>query len=264
MFQIIRTGIDAANRDLAVISNNIANAGTNGFKRSEAQFEDIYQNHHNPSTEVAKGLGVKSTKPRQNFSQGSLQQTNGSLDLAVMGEGFFVLGNPVGREIGTGQFSFTRDGSFQLDRQGNVVTTDGLPLLGQGQNVINIPFKSITDQGLAILTEIKIDNDGVVEATYGLNTRKVVDQVQLADFVNEFGLKNIGNSRFQQTSDSGEPTFGAPKEATLGKIQAGFLEKSNTDITDEIVLMMRTQRAFNGCSKILQSEIDVTKKLSAR
>ena len=147
IFQIIRTGIDATGRDLAVISNNLANTSTNGFKRSEAQFEDIYQNHHNPSTEVAKGLGVKSTKPRQNFSQGSLQQTNGSLDLAVMGEGFFVLGNPVGREIGTEQFSFTRDGSFQLDRQGNVVTTDGLPLLGQGQNVINIPFKDITDQG---------------------------------------------------------------------------------------------------------------------
>ena len=84
------------------------------------------------------------------------------------------------------------------------------------------------------------------------------------DFVNEFGLQNIGNARFQQTGDSGEPTFAAPKEETLGKVQAGFLEKSNTNITDEIVLMLRTQRAFNGCSKILQSEIDVTKKLSAR
>ena len=131
MFAIIRTGLDASNRDLAVISNNIANAGTNGFKRSEAQFEDVYMSHHNNSTEVAKGLGVKTIKPRQNFSQGSLQQTNGSLDIAIMGEGFFVLGNPIGRENDNQALTFTRDGSFQLDRFGNIVTTDGLPLLGE-------------------------------------------------------------------------------------------------------------------------------------
>ena len=115
MLQIIRTGLDASNKDLAVISNNIANAGTTGFKRSEAQFEDVFMSHHNNTTAKAKGLGVKTIKPRQNFSQGSLQQTNGSLDLAIMGEGFFVLGNPVGREINDGTFSYSRDGSFQLD-----------------------------------------------------------------------------------------------------------------------------------------------------
>ncbi len=264
MFQIIRTGIDASNKDLAVISNNIANAGTNGFKRSEAQFEDVYRSQHNDSTEKANGIGVKTIKPRQNFSQGSLQQTNGSLDLAIMGEGFFVLGAPIGRETGDSNFSFTRDGSFQLDRLGNIVTTDGLPLLGEGQTLINIPFKSTTDNGEAILTEVSVDNDGVIQATYGLDKKEIVGKVILADFVNEFGLQNIGSARFQQTGDSGEPTFAAPKEETLGKVQAGFLEKSNTDITDEITLMLRTQQAFNGCSKILQSEIDVTKKLSSR
>ena len=264
MFQIIRTGIDASNRDLAVISNNIANAGTNGFKRSEAQFEDIYRSQHNDSTEKANGIGVKTTKPRQNFSQGSLQQTNGSLDLAIMGQGFFVLWTPVGRGLGDQALSFTRDGSFQLDRLGNVVTTDGLPLLGEGQNLINIPFKSSTDNGEAILTEVSVNNEGVIEATYGLDTKVIVGKVILADFVNEFGLQNIGSARFQRTGDSGEPTFAAPKEATLGKVQAGFLERSNTDITDEITLMLRTQQAFNGCSKILQTDIDVTKKLSAR
>ena len=154
MFSILRTGLDAANKDLAVISNNIANAGTNGFKKSEAQFEDMYHSHHNRSQEVARGIGVKTIKPRQNFSQGSLQQTNGSLDLAIMGEGFFVLGTPIGRE-NADQTTFTRDGSFQLDRLGNLVNTDGLPPLGEGQTPINIPFKSATDEGEAILTEIK-------------------------------------------------------------------------------------------------------------
>lgn len=265
MFSIIRTGLDAANRDLAVISNNIANAGTNGFKKSEAQFEDLYHSQHNNSTETARGMGVKTIKPRQSFSQGSLQATNGSLDLAIMGEGFFTLGQPLGRlATATDRPSFTRDGSFQLDREGNLVNTDGLPLLGIGRNAINIPFLKALEGGETLLSEISVNSEGEILATYGLDNVEVVGQIELADFVNEHGLKNIGNARFQETQESGVPTFGLPKESTIGKIQAGFLEKSNTDITDEIVLMMRTQRAFNGCSKLLQSEIDVTKKLSQR
>ncbi len=268
MFSIIKTGLDAANRDLAVISNNIANAGTNGFKKSEAQFEDIYHSQHNNSTEKARGIGVKTIKPRQSFAQGSLQATNGSLDLAIMGEGFFVLGQPLGRTTTTvtEQRAFTRDGSFQLDREGNLVNTDGLPLLGSGQSPINIPFLRIgeTSSDSELLTEITVNSEGEISATYGLDTTVEVAQIELADFVNEHGLKNIGNARFNETPESGIPTFGRPKERTIGKIQAGFLEKSNTDITDEIILMLRTQQAFNGCGKMLQSEIDVTKKLSAR
>ena len=269
MFSIIRTGLDAANRDLAVISNNIANAGTNGFKKSEAQFEDLYHSQHNNSTEKATGMGVKTIKPRQSFSQGSLQATNGSLDLAIMGEGFFVLGQPLGRGLNTTpqERAFTRDGSFQLDREGNLVNTDGLPLLGVGQTPINIPFLGTgTEENASpeLLTEISVNSEGEISATYGLDTIKKVGQIELADFVNEHGLKNIGNARFNETPESGVPTFGAPKERTIGKIQAGFLEKSNTDITDEIVLMLRTQQAFNGCGKMLQAEIDVTKKLSSR
>ena len=265
MLSIIRTGLDAANRDLAVISNNIANAGTNGFKKSEAQFEDLYHSQHNNSTETARGMGVKSVKPRQSFAQGSLQATNGSLDLAIMGEGFFALGQPLGRNVATnGRPVFTRDGSFQLDRLGNLVNTDGLPLLGQGQSPINIPFKEADSESEKLLSEIKVNTEGEIIATYGLDDAKKVGQIELADFINEHGLKNIGNARFEETQESGNPTFGLPKVKTIGKIQAGFLEKSNTDITDEIVLMLRTQRAFNGCSKLLQSEIDVTKKLSQR
>ncbi len=269
MFSIIRTGLDAANRDLAVISNNIANAGTNGFKKSEAQFEDLYHSQHNNSTEKATGMGVKTIKPRQSFSQGSLQATNGSLDLAIMGEGFFVLGQPLGRSVAvtSDQRAYTRDGSFQLDREGNLVNTDGLPLLGFGQTPINIPFlraASEENSNPQLLSEISVDSEGEISATYGLDNTVTVGQIELADFVNEHGLKNIGNARFNETPESGNPTFGIPKERTIGKIQAGFLEKSNTDITDEIILMLRTQQAFNGCGKMLQSEIDVTKKLSAR
>ena len=260
MFSIIKTGLDAANKDLAVISNNIANAGTNGFKRSEAQFEDFYRSIHNNTTEKAKGIGVRTVKPRQSFSQGSLQQTNGSLDLAIMGEGFFVLGAPLGREGNNDKPVFTRDGSFQLDRDGNVVNTDGLPLLGEGQNPINIPFV----KGESLLSEISVKSDGSISVTYGLDDIEVVGQLELADFTNESGLQNIGNARFEETGESGEPTFNRPKEGPIGKIEPGFLEKSNEEITDEIVLMLRTQQAFNGCSNMLQTDVDITKKLSAR
>ena len=202
MFSIIRTGLDAANKDLAVISNNIANAGTNGFKKSEAQFEDLYHSQHNNSTEVARGMGVTSIKPRQSFAQGSLQATNGSLDLAIMGEGFFALGQPLGRGVNSNERPvFTRDGSFQLDRLGNLVNTDGLPLLGEGQTPINIPFKEVIDHdgttSTKLLSEIKVNNESEIIATYGLDDVKKVAQIQLADFVNEHGLKNIGNARFQ-------------------------------------------------------------------
>ena len=139
-----------------------------------------------------------------------------------MGEGFFVLGNPIGRDTDDQDLSFSRDGSFQLDRLGNIVTTDGLPLLGVGQSPINIPFKSSTDKGEAMLTEVSVNNDGIIEATYGLDTRVEAGKVILADFINEFGLKNIGNSRFQQTGESGIPTFAAPKEETWEKYKQDF------------------------------------------
>ena len=222
MFSIIRTGLDASNKDLAVISNNIANAGTNGFKRSEAQFEDFYRSIHNNTTEKAKGIGVRTIKPRQSFSQGSLQQTNGSLDLAIMGEGFFVLGAPLGREGDNDKPVFTRDGSFQLDRNGNVVNTDGLPLLGEGQTPINIPFTKPTEDGESLLSEISVKSDGSIMATSGLDDFAVIAQLELADFTTEHGLQNIGNARFEETGESGEPIFKDQKKGQLEKIEPGF------------------------------------------
>ena len=115
-----------------------------------------------------------------------------------------------------------------------------------------------------LLSEISVKSDGSILATYGLDNIEVVGQLELADFTNENGLQNIGNARFKETGESGEPTFNRPKEGPIGKIEPGFLEKSNTDITDEIVLMLRTQQAFNGCSKMLQTDVDITKKLSSR
>ena len=125
-----------------------------------------------------------------------------------MGEGFFALGTPVGRDIPNPTLTYTRDGSFQLDRLGNLVNTEGLPLLGEGQQKINIPFfKAVntTDQNgnttseNSMLTEIAVKDDGRIEATYGLDTTELAGKIILADFVNEHGLQNIGNAKFQET-----------------------------------------------------------------
>ena len=262
MFSIIKSGMNATNKDLAVISNNIANASTNGFKRSEAQFEDLYFSQHNDSTTVATGMGVRNIKPRQSFSQGSFQQTNGSLDLAIMGEGFFVIGEPLSNTSENVTLKYTRDGSFQIDALGNIVNSDGLPVLGEGASPINVPVNLINEDGDSlVISAIKVGDAGDIEVTYGLDDTRTVGKFLLADFVNEHGLKNIGNARFEETPESGEPTLGFAKELTLGKILPGSLEKSNTDITDELVTMLRTQHAFNGCSKLMQSDIDTVKRL---
>ena len=288
MFSIIKSGINATNKDLAVISNNIANVSTNGFKRSDAQFEDLYFSYHNNSTTVANGMGVRNIKPRQSFSQGSFQQTNGSLDLAIMGEGFFTIGAPIGGIDANIPLKYTRDGSFQIDRLGNVVNNDGLPLLGIGEQPISIPINInitngiITSNGNEVLgtdgtalttstsvdadfvmSELNVRDDGSIDVTYGKNSITLtVGKILMADFVNEHGLQNIGNARFTETPESGVPTYGEPKSKNFGRILPGHLEKSNTDITDELVTMLRTQHAFNGCSKILQTDIDAVKRLT--
>lgn len=262
MFSIIKTGLNATTKDMAVISNNIANASTNGFKKSEAQFEDLYFSQHNDSTFKATGMGTKSIKPRQSFAQGSFQQTGGSLDLAIMGEGFFILGDPIGSTPINPSRSYTRDGSFQLDRLGNIVNTDGLPVLGEGEVPITIPVSLVNASGSPlVISEIKVKDDGGIDVTYGLDTTRTVGKFLLGDFVNEHGLQNKGNAQFQQTPESGAPIFGFAQNGTFGKILPGHLEKSNTDITDELVTMLRTQHAFNGCSKILQSDVDTIKRL---
>lgn len=291
MISIIKTGIGATNKDLSIISNNIANVSTNGFKRSDAQFESMYFSHHNNSTHKARGMGVNTIKARQSFAQGSLKQTNGSLDLAIMGEGFFVVGSPIGSAAANQPLKYTRDGSFQIDRLGNIVNNDGLPILGKNENPITVVTKIIMENGKIFdqnkvpvlnekgeqvtipkittgtinlnMSELQVRDNGNIDVTYGKNDLTItVGKLLIADFVNEHGLKNIGNARFTETPESGEPIFGEPKTINFGKILPGHLEKSNTDITSELVKMLRTQHAFSGISKVLQTDVDTIRKFT--
>jgi flagellar basal-body rod protein FlgG len=196
---IAKTGLDAQQTQLDVISNNLANTATNGFKRSRAVFEDLlYQTLRQPGaqtteqTQVPSGLqigtGVKPVSTVRNFAQGNLQQTGNTLDVAINGQGFFQVQMP------DGTTSYTRDGSIQIDANGTLVTSNGYPILGP----VTIP------QGVQ---EISISQDGVVSAVVqGQVQPQELGQIQLASFVNPAGLFSMGQNLYSETAASGAPT----------------------------------------------------------
>ncbi|HLW26011.1 MAG TPA: flagellar basal-body rod protein FlgG [Steroidobacteraceae bacterium] len=238
-----KTGLDAQNTQMAIIANNLANANTTGYKSSRAAFQDLlYQNvrqvgaQSTQNTQYATGLtlgtGVRIVATEKDFTQGSVTQTNGSLDVSIQGRGFFQITMP------DGTLAYTRDGSFALDNQGNVVTATGYPL----SPAITIP------QGTQSVT---IGNDGVVSALSAANKSTTIGQIQLADFVNEQGLQPTGSNLLIESAASGAPQVSTPGTNGLGTMQQGALETSNVNTVTELVNMIECQRAYEMNSKAI-------------
>ena len=265
MLSILKSALNANSKDMGIISNNIANVNSNGFKKSTANFEDLYSIHNSSDPDKFSGMGVISGDPRQQMSQGSFESTGGALDLAVTGQGFFTIVN--GDQVDNP--FFTRDGSFNIKANGEVVTSDGLGVMGfEGEakagaikNLVIPTTKVNIDNTTSIISNINVDRRGQITATYGLDTEVIVGSFVLSSFTNDPGLSPVGNNRFKQNAKSGAPTFGTSMEGSFGKIEAGNLERSNVDITTEMVNMLKTQQAFSGVSRLLQTEIDITKRL---
>ena len=265
MLSILKSALNANSKDMGIISNNIANVNSNGFKKSTANFEDLYSIHNSSDPDKFSGMGVISSDPRLQMSQGSFESTGGALDLAVSGQGFFtvVQGNEVDNPF------FTRDGSFNIKANGEVVTSDGLSVMGylgdaqNGaiQNLVIPTTKENIDTTTSLLSNINVGPRGQITATYGLDTEVLIGNFALSKFTNDPGLNPVGNNRYQQNSKSGAPIFGIPMEGSFGKIEAGNLERSNVDVTSEMVNMLKTQQAFTGVSRLLQTEVDITKRL---
>jgi flagellar basal-body rod protein FlgG len=251
---ISKTGMEAQQTQLDTISHNLANVGTNGFKRGHAVFEDlIYQNLRQAGansseqtqlpTGLQVGLGVRSVALSRNFSQGNLQQTGGNLDLAVKGSGFFEIQMPDGSN------AYTRDGAFQVSAQGQIVTNNGYLV----QPGITIP---------AAAQSITIAADGTVSVTLpGQTTPQSVGQLQLASFVNPAGLEPRGQNLFTETAASGTANVGAPGANGLGTLQQGYVETSNVNIVEELVSMIQTQRAYEINSKAIQTSDQMLQRL---
>ena len=241
-----KTGLDAQNTQMAVISNNLANSNTTGFKADRAAFQDLmYQNvqqvgaqstqNTQYSTGLSLGTGVKIAATEKNFSQGSILQTGGTLDMSVTGQGFFQITMP------DGTLAYTRDGSFSLDATGNVVTAAGYPL----SPAITVPVGS---QSLTVGT------DGTVSVTApGATKATTVGQIQLANFINVQGLQPSGNNLLVESGSSGSPQVGAPGLNGLGTLQQGSLETSNVNTVTELVNMITCQRAYEMNSKAIST-----------
>ncbi|MEH0166147.1 flagellar basal-body rod protein FlgG [Paucibacter sp. JuS9] len=252
---IAKTGMEAQQTQLDTISHNLANVATNGFKRSHAVFEDlIYQNLRQSganSTEQTQlptglqvGLGVRPVATSRNFSQGNLQQTGNNLDLAVKGNGFFQIQMP------DGTTAYTRDGAFQLDANGQIVTSNGNTVLPG----ITVPANALS---------LSIGQDGTVSVTVpGQATPQTVGQIQLATFVNPAGLEPRGQNLFSETASSGTPNAGAPNANGIGALQQGFVETSNVNVVEELVQMIQTQRAYELNSKAVQTSDQMLQKLA--
>lgn len=241
---VAKTGLDAQQTRMAVISNNLANVNTTGYKQSRAAFEDlIYQNirpaggQTTQNTQLPSGLqlgtGVNVVATEKLHTQGNMQQTGNDLDLAINGRGFFQILMP------NGDLNYTRDGSFARDANGQVVNSDGFPL----EPAITIPADA--DAG-----SLAIGQDGTVSVTQN-GAINVLGQIQLADFVNPAGLEARGSNLFKETPASGVPTLGAPRDQGFGELHQKQLESSNVNVVEELVNMIETQRAYEMNSKAI-------------
>ena len=244
--QIARTGLDAQNTKMRVIANNLANVNTTGFKRDRADFETLaYQqivaagansdSQNKFATGLNLGTGVSLQGTSKINTQGTLQQTDNALDMAIEGSGYFQVQRP------DGSIAYTRAGNFSTTAEGNAVTSDGLPLIPQ----ITVP------QGA---TSITVGNDGTVSATLqGQSEPTQLGQIELASFMNPAGLQAIGGNLLTETAASGTPQVGAAGLEGRGMIRSGSLETSNVNTVEELVDMIETQRAYEVNSKMIKA-----------
>jgi flagellar basal-body rod protein FlgG len=252
---ISKTGLDAQQTQLDVISNNLANVSTTGFKRARVAFEELlYQNvrqagaNTSQQTELPTGLqlgtGVMPVATPRMFTQGNLQNTGNQFDLAINGRGFFQI------QLPDGTTAYTRDGAFNIDADGALVTSSGFQLSPS----ITVPPTALS---------VTIGLDGTVTATLaGQTAPQNIGTIQLASFVNPAGLESRGMNLFLETAASGTPTPNTPGTNGMGLLQQGYLETSNVNVVEELVSMIQTQRAYEINSKAIQTSDQMLGRLA--
>lgn len=243
---IAKTGLDAQQTRMSVISNNLANVNTTGFKQDRAVFEDLlYQTIRQPgaqsstSTQLPSGLmlgtGVRTVATEKQHTQGNIIQTENGLDMAIQGRGFFQILMP------DGAISYTRDGTFQLDSDGQIVMSNGNPL----EPSITVPSDSLS---------LTVGTDGTVSTLQaGQTSPTIIGNIELADFVNPTGLQPVGENLFKESAASGTATTGTPGLTGIGTIVGGALETSNVNVVTELINMIETQRAYEMNSKAIST-----------
>ncbi|GAA0466793.1 flagellar basal-body rod protein FlgG [Parasphingorhabdus litoris] len=256
------SGLKAAQTDLNVISNNVANTNSTGFKKSRANFGDLFAAAPTQTTKTVAGQGVRLTGITQQFTQGTLQATEKTLDLAIAGDGFFsVRGQPPRQDL-----TFTRNGAFSVNVDREVVDTTGakaqlLPVDANGvatSNNIADMFDFILpefDPGdpTALLTNIGINGEGVVSATFSNGNQINIGAMAMASFTAIEGLRPVGDAHWQSTGDSGPPQINQAANGPLGQVRSGSLELANVDITEELVSLIAAQRNFQANAQAIET-----------
>jgi len=253
---IAATGMQAQQTNVEVISNNLANMTTTGFKRQRAEFQDlIYQNLRRVGSNSSDsgsivpsgaqvGLGVKTAAIYRIDEQGNLQQTSNTLDLAIQGNGFFQVTLP------DGETAYTRDGTFGLAPDGTIVTADGYTVVPG----VQVPTNA---------TAVTINTSGQVQATIaGQTAPQTLGQLQLAAFPNDAGLAAQGDNMYLQTAASGQPVTGNPASTGYGTVMQGFIETSNVNVVTEITNLITAQRAYEMNSRVISSSDDMLSTLT--
>ena len=261
------SGLKGAQTDMSVISNNIANASSTGFKRSRAQFGDLFASSPTQSTRMVAGQGQRLNGIIQQFTQGTLEASEKTLDLAIAGEGMFVVKGEPPRE----QVTYTRNGAFTPTDDGHIVDTTGqklqlLPVDASG-NVTDRTLAGMTDFVLpagapsdptSALVNVSVGLDGLVTATFANGEGQVLGKVAMASFPSMEGLRPVGDAHYQSTGESGQPTIDAATNGPMGTIRSGALERSNVDITEELVLLIAAQRNFQANAKAIETASSMT------
>jgi flagellar hook protein FlgE len=269
MFSIIKSGMDTALHELSMISNNISNANSTGFKKSSVAFSEFYNGRTAEGVDSALvGLGANFEDARRSDAQGALVEMGGALDTAIVGNGYFMTQHP--DQVG---FSVTRNGAFSLDSDGFLVSQDGDFVLGmtavEGEFVgigpdpailqrIQVPINKSVDP----LSRIRIENNGNILAAFGKGEDVPVATIPLSIFSNPNGLKQLGSGKYAPTDLSGKLFVGNPNSAGFGNLETGYVEGSNVDITIEMTNMIRAQQQFNGAARIMQANSDIIEKMT--
>jgi flagellar hook protein FlgE len=264
------SGLKGAQTDLSVISNNLANVGSTGFKRSRAQFGDLFASAPTQTTRMIAGQGTRLNGVVQQFTQGTLEASDKTLDLAVAGEGFFVVkGDPPRQAV-----TYTRNGAFQVNSNRQVVDTTGstlqlLPVDASG-NVTGTALGDAFDFVLptnapgsptVALVNVSVGIDGLVTATYADGSDQALGKIAMASFTAQEGLRPVGDSHWQSTGDSGPPSIDAATNGPLGTIRSGALERANVDVTEELVALISAQRNFQANAKAIETASNMTQAI---
>ncbi|WP_446653150.1 flagellar hook-basal body complex protein [Blastomonas sp.] len=264
------SGLKAAQTDLATVSNNIANSSSTGFKKSKATFGDLFASAPTQSTKSVAGQGVRLTGIVQQFTQGSLNSTDRTLDLAIAGDGFFIVEGSSPRQAQ----SFTRNGNFFVNVNREVVDNIGnrvqmLPVDANGRVTSTnqadlfdfvLPQNDPADPN-AVLSNITISDEGVVSATFSNGTQTRIGAVAMASFAAAEGLRPIGDAHWQSTGVSGIPLINQAGNGPLGTVRSGTLEAANIDLTEELVSLIAAQRNFQANAQALETANTLTQTI---